>query len=702
MKRSLLTVLAAITTGSVAFSDVVYVTSNTSNCTATAVCGNAANADVNVNGVLVFNDNALSSYTSALASTPDKPLNAGGARYFSNSFSNTTPDLGLTISPTLGVTGGVYKVFHAYSSLANNVSTNIILGVTNNDGCTLSFDQTDKFQLRYGQPAPQQWQFLGYLTNNADTSTPTITFYFKDGLVNATLQSRLVVDTFRFLLYEPCTDVPVVGVTGPLAASLSTVVVTGVTNTATRITVYQNSGAGMVEVGSKTTDIVGDNNSVPVTGLAKGAQVAATQTLNGQEACVPTAGTLVGGGANPQVRIALTVREMTNTTATVGQPGAISGQTSLHFLGAGTVSGGAPTDATVFYPSNGWQTVTISRGTELVGNPANATGTVTAAGGYAANDSVSIQVYAFRTVPANSVLIYSRVGATSSAVTSINGFGVDWTWDTVPGAEGYRLLRNVNQGGFLEGADVAGTNFFPDLNNSWFAGTVVTPSFTQTNPSIQWNPTVGNQNNLPGQWGALESINFVINDLTDTGPYNLYVDNLQNGGTLFQTFEEAPAGTTDYGFRAPGFSGTTSANILPAPNQAFVSNEAADSGTKSLRVQFQWNGLTDTKWLRLTTSGVLPASNPYVNLDQPISFRLLLQPVGAPAPVAPSAPALSINLLNGQPVLNWQGGHRLRTAVDVTGAFTNVPQSLTAATNTYLGPYTNKFNEPVRFFRLVD
>ena len=654
-----------------------------------------------MNGALVFNDNALSAYTSALASTPDKPLNAGGARYLSNSFSNTTPDFGLTISPTLGVTGGVYKVAHAYSSLANNVSTTILVGVTNNDGCTLSFDQTDRFQRSYGQPAPQQWQFLGYLTNNADTSTPTITFYFLDGIVSAGSQNRLVVDTFRFLLYEPCTDIPVVGITGPLASSLNTVVVTGVSDAATKITVYQDSGSGMAEIGSKSTDIVAGNNSVPVSGLVKGAQVAATQTLNGQEGCVPSAGTLVGGGANPSVRIALTIRETTNVTATVGAPGNTTSG-NLHFLGASTVSGGAPIDATAFHPSNGWQTITISRGTEIVGDASNAAGTATTAGGYAPGESVEIEVYAFRTVPANSVLIYSRSGAPSSAVTSNNVFGVNWTWDPVPGADGYRLLRNVSQGGFLDGTDVFGTNFFSDMNDSWFSGTVVTPSVTQTNPSIQWNPSVSNPNNLPGQWGTLESINFVIEDLSDTGPYNLYVDNIQNGASVFQTFEEAPAGTTDYGFRAPGFSGTTSANILPAPNQTAVSNEATDGGTKSLRVQFQWNGLADTKWLRLTTFGAIPASNPFVNLDEPISFRLLLQPVGAPTPIAPPAPTLSINLLNGQQVLNWGGGHRLQISTDVTGTFTNVTQTISATTNTFLGPYTNILAEPQGFFRLVD
>lgn len=684
---------AAVAALPVSAVEVVYVTSNTSNCTATAVCGNGANQDLNVNGVRVFNDNGLSSYTSALASTPDKPLNAGGARFFSNSFSNTTPDLGLTISPTLGVTGGVYKIHHVFSSAANNVSTNIILGVTNNDGCTLSFDQTDKFQRSFGQPAPQQWQFLGFLTNNADTATPTITFYFKDGIVSAGSQSRLLADTFRFTFYDPCTDVPTVGVTGPLATNLASVVVTGVSNAATKVTVYQDSGSGMVEVGSLSSGIVGGNNNVPVSGLIKGAQVAATQTLNGQEGCVPASGVLVGGGANPTIRIALTIRETTNTTATIGAPGNTSGA-NLHFLGATTVSGGAPVDAPAFTPNGQWQTVTFSLNRALIGDAANAAGAIAETGVYNPNDSVAIRVYAYRTVPETSVQIFSRVEAQSAAVTSNNVFGVNWTWTAVANAEGYRLLRDLNGAGYVEYVDVPGTNFYADTVFAWVAGDVVTPKASQLGSSIQWNPSVGNQNNIAGKWGTLESINFAIDDLTDTGPFDIYVDNLQNGTTVFQTFEEAVSGRNDYGFRAPGFSGTTSANLLPAPNLAQVSNGAADAGTKSIRIRFQWNGTTATKWLRLTTSGAAPASNPFLDLDESISFRMLLLPVGA-TPVAPPAPSLSITRLGPDTVLDWTGAHNLQAASEVTGTYTNVP-------NVTLAPYTNNFTEGQKFFRLAN
>ena len=409
----------------------------------------------------------------------------------------------------------------------------------------------------------------------------------------------------------------------------------------------------------------------------------------------PTAGTLVGAGANPSVRIALTIRDTTNLVATVGAPGNTV-SANLYFLGATTVTGGAPVDAPAIYPSNGWQTVTFNRGTEYVSNSANAVGTLIGAGGYAANDSVVLQVYAYRTVPANSVLIYSRVGALSPAATSNNVFAVDWRWDAVPGADGYRLLRNVNSAGLNDATDVVGTNFFSDLNNAWTSPPTVTPTNTQTGPSIQWNPSVGNLNNLPGQGGCLESINFVIDDSTDTGPFDLYIDNIKNGTTVFQTFENAVAGTTDYGFRAPTFSGTTSGNILTAPNQAVVSNGAADTGTKSLRVQYQWNGVTVSKWLRLTTSGVTPASNPFVNLDDPISFRLLLLPVGS-TPVAPARPSLSVSLSGSNAVLNWTDAHNLQAAPDVSGTYTNIPGVIA-------GPYTDT-NTPAtgqRFFRLAN
>ena len=290
---------------------------------------------------------------------------------------------------------------------------------------------------------------------------------------------------------------------------------------------------------------------------------------------------MVGGGANPRMRVAFSIRE-TPDTGPVGAAGTRTGD--IHFLGPSTLIGGAPGDGPVLYPSNTWQTVTLQRSPDYT-NPIN---------------------------------------------SSIK-------WNAVSG-------------------DPAGT-----------VKDIITP------------------------WGILEAIAIAIDDLNDTGPYDLYIDNLQNGSTVFQTFEGAVAGTTGYGFQLPPFSGSTSGNLLSAPNQAVVSNGAAGTGTKSLHVQFQGNGTNDTQWLRLTTYQL---GDPMVNLSDPISIRFLLLPPGS-TPIPPTPPRLSVANMAGQVVLNWPGAHNLQTATAVSGPYTNV-------TSVIVGPYTNTFVEPLRFFRLVN
>lgn len=384
------------------------------------------------------------------------------------------------------------------------------------------------------------------------------------------------------VLMEPCRITSGVLVTGPLSTNSDQVVVTGVSGTATAITVYQDSGAGMVQIATKTTGITAGTNLVATTGLLKGAQVSATQTVGGQESCLQSFGALVGGGANPRVRIVYTIRE-TISEGPVGAAGDSTGA-NLHFLGASFRIGSAPGDGPVLFPSDQWQSVTLQRG--------------------------------------------------------------------------------------------------PD------------PAMP-TNSSIQWfGAGIGDTNDLQGQWGILESINFAIDDLTDTGPYDLYIDNLQNGSTVFQTFEDAAVGAQDFGFRAPSFSGTTDGSLLSAPNQSIVSDAAADTGTKSLRVQFQWNGTNDTKWLRLTTSGI---GDPQVNLADPTTIRFLLLPVGS-TPV----PNLGISLSGTMATITWPGTsftlqcttNLIPVGMPAMIPWADVPGSVTS-------PYTyDTSSGPQKFFRL--
>jgi len=207
--------------------------------------------------------------------------------------------------------------------------------------------------------------------------------------------------------------------------------------------------------------------------------------------------------------------------------------------------------------------------------------------------------------------------------------------------------------------NVAGNNYLDANTTAWTTDITVTPNTTQTDSSIQWYPDSNiNPDALPGDWGILESIAFAIDDLTDTGPYDLYIDNLQNGTTVFQTFEGAVAGTTDYGFRPPGYSGTSSGGLLIPPDIGEVSSSAADTGTKSFHVQFQWKGTNAASWLRLTTyfpaGSPIPGGNPMVNLNDPISIRFLLLPVGA-TPVAPVS-SVTITNITATTIQYHQGG----------------------------------------------
>jgi hypothetical protein len=532
-----------------------------------------------------YTDNGFGNDTSAKSTAPDAPPRSG-SQYFGVGFTASTPDFGVTITPVLGTPGGTYQVFHTYSSAAGNLSADVVLGVTNTSGCTLSFTSANKFQSAFGDSS---WQSLGYVTNVVGSSNPAITFYYLSGTVDAGADLRLEIDCFRFNLFTPCLTVAVPSVAGPLGASVPKVTVTGVATNATSVAAYQDKGSGMVKIGQLAVTNPAATVIVPVTGLVKGARVSATQTVLGTESCVQATGPMVGGGANPRMRVAFSIRE-TPDSGPVGAVGTRTGD--IHFLGASTLIGGGPGDGLVLYPSNTWQTVTLQRGPDYL-NPTN---------------------------------------------TSIK-------WNSASG-------------------DPAGT-----LND------IVTP------------------------WGILEAIAIAIDDLTDTGPYDFYIDNLQNGSTVFQTFEGAVAGTIGYGFQDPAFSGSTSGYLLSAPDQATVSNGAADTGTKSLHVQFQWNGTNDTQWLRLTTFSL---GDPMVNLDDPISIRFLLLPPGA-IPIPPAPPTLSVAKEAGQVVLNWTGAHNLQAATVVNGPYTNVTSVIsTNVTSVIVGPYTNSFVEPLRFFRLVN
>lgn len=544
LRKPLAVILLAFLGAGVTFADTVYVTGCISNCAATSICGSGINTDINpALGVGVYQD-VYSGYTSAKASgsgVADKPTTPG-SRYFSNIFSNTVAD-GVNcviLSPSLAFTGAVYRIDHTYSSTAGNCSSNIVVGLTNISGCTLSATNTTVFQSTYGA-SPNSWSTIGYLTNNSDSSNPQIGLYFVGGWVNAGVNQRMEIDTFKFSLNQPCLTIASPSVTGPLAANTPKVTVTGVATNATKVTVYQNSGSGMTSIGTTNLSSPGATVVVNVAGLVAGAQVGATQTIGGQEGCVPTAGTLVGVGPNSSVSVALSIRGNPNLAGPVWTIGGGT-NSNVYFLGASTLqNGGAPADAMIVYPSNNWQTITLQRG--------------------------------------------------------------------------------------------------PD-------------SLNPINPTVLWNNGNNGTADLEGDYGALDGIAFTCTGMP--GYYDIYIDDIANGTNgVLKNFEGDTQGTT-FGFSQPSFSGTTSGFLLGAPNSATISGNAATSGTNSTRVQWQFVSGATNQWLRLVHSGNSGVANPQVNLNEPISFKLLLLRPGDPLPPLPPAP-VHIAGINGTN-LNYSGG----------------------------------------------
>jgi hypothetical protein len=322
---------------------------------------------------------------------------------------------------------------------------------------------------------------------------------------------RSYADCIRFTKVENCIATAPVPTAGPYSAGDTNVTVVGVTN-ATAVRVYQKIGAGApTAIGVLTTGIVDGNNVVPCTNaLVKGAQVMATQTVLGQEGCVPTTGALVGGGANPRVKISLDMRQTGDLAGPIGATGPSTGG-GLYFLQATGLNGSAPAGGIVVQPSTCWQTVKIDP----------------------------------RTAPQSSI----------------------WS-------------------------------------GSW-------PGQTSPDP-------------LP--WAELECFALCIDDLTDTGPFAIYIDNLANGTTMIQDFEDRTNNESVL-FVRPNTAGFPLGMLINPPNIASVSTNNSSGGTNSEFVEYQFANTATGNWVRLFTGGT-SGSYPQIDMTQPIYFDILVLPLG--------------------------------------------------------------------------
>jgi hypothetical protein len=378
--------LVVLWLSSTAFADVVYVTSQIQGCTATSVCGG-----VNTDGTYT-EVNITLGVTGIKGSGPGRPVTPTASRAYLGSALVTDTTAGVDIKPVLAVPGAVYQIDMNWNSSAGNSSTDVVMSISCSAGSVLSSNSTEMFRRSNGMSA--NWLFLGYITNGPQIANPTVSFRYQSGKVSASQSCRLLFDCFRFTLAQPCLAVPVPNVIGPLGANSSAVTVTGILTNTTQVKIYQDAGTGMTNIGSITTNNAPGTIAVPVSGtLVQGARISATQVVGGQESCVQASGTLVGGGANPPLRVALSIRYDPALTGPVGSAG--SGGGNVYFLGASSLlSGACPEQGAILAPSPCWQTVSFTRGDE--NNPTdpsviwNGTGPAVLSGRFGAFDGLAI------------------------------------------------------------------------------------------------------------------------------------------------------------------------------------------------------------------------------------------------------------------------------------------------------------------------
>jgi hypothetical protein len=165
--------------------------------------------------------------------------------------------------------------------------------------------------------------------------------------------------------------------------------------------------------------------------------------------------------------------------------------------------------------------------------------------------------------------------------------------------------------GGIEWANLDGQTL--TLDNTW-------QQFSFNLSTATYNAFVGGNGVLEGAGGVLEHIR-VRNSGGHTAPLTLWIDSVQvvfdlpgpppPQTTVFGSFEGF-ASNTQVMFIEPGFSGSTSAFLAPAPDFAGVDNSVAHDGSASYRTEFAFINSATTNWLRLTTFNADNSPNPAI------------------------------------------------------------------------------------------
>jgi hypothetical protein len=130
-------------------------------------------------------------------------------------------------------------------------------------------------------------------------------------------------------------------------------------------------------------------------------------------------------------------------------------------------------------------------------------------------------------------------------------------------------------------------------------------------------------------YAAIAALGFELGDAADTGPFEIYIDNIVNGDVVIEDFESYTNGQPEVLFSGPGAAGILGGDSMLFPRVSEVTTANADTGTKSLRYYWQFKDNLTTLWQRAVANGAgSDKKYPVVDLSKPISVRVLVLPVG--------------------------------------------------------------------------
>ena len=193
------------------------------------------------------------------------------------------------------------------------------------------------------------------------------------------------------------------------------------------------------------------------------------------------------------------------------------------------------------------------------------------------------------------------------------------------GAAGGSFTAIGDDGGFSGGIEFVDL----DVQTLTLDGTWQTFTFDLANATLTGFAGATANNLLDGDFGTIEHVR-IRNSGGVTGPIQLWIDDVVNtitpsGGSptpnVVADFEGYAQGD-EVMFQEPGFSGSTSSNIL-AGATAGVDNFVA-STTPSDAIVLEFVDNTATRWVRLTTFQSANVRNPLIRFDQSsvITFRM--------------------------------------------------------------------------------